>query len=277
MLRHYLIASVFGGTFLLAAPAFADVSSGFYVGAETTTGDYGFEADTAVERLPVGASLTAGRVTLFGEAAYLRADGFGDAIRQSTASGYSGRVSRLAQLRGRLADDVADADATVEEPMQQTVSGWGDTLIGANLRLTPAQFGAHAGLTVSATAPTGDEETGLGAGEWTYAASLDGEKRWNAFFLRASGGGLIGESGGDARAFGSLAAGYDLTSRVTTALSLSWAEALDGYADDPSEAALSASYRLNNGIYLSSYVLTGLTDASPDIGGGISLSVSQTR
>lgn len=279
MSRHCLISPAIAGLACIAPsfltsvllPACADVSTSFYTGVEATTGDFDFEEDTTVERLPIGASMTTGRLTIFVEAAYLHADGYVDAIQQSVASGYTGRLSRIAQLRGRQTAEPISAS----EPAQQTVSGWGDALLGASLRLAPAPSNAYAGLSVSATAPTGEEDTGLGAGEWTYAASLDGEKRWNAFFLRASGGGLMGETSKGAQAFASIGAGYDLTSRITSTLSLSWAQSPDDFSDDTAETALSAGISLPGDAYLSAYVLTGLTEVSPDIGGGITLSIAR--
>lgn len=269
-------AAFLGSSIALSMPATAETPVSFYSGLSYTTGDYGLDEDTTVTRIPLGLSVDTGAITLFGEAAYISADGYVGAIQQYTSG------SAVSRLRSRL----GLGDATDNEI--QSVSGWGDMLFGASVRLTPSPADYYTGITITGSAPTGDEDQGLGAGDWSWSASLDGEKRWSDFTLGASLGGVyLGEDSTSAAdntetlktsyAFASLRAGYDISPNVTTGLSLSWAQSSSEDFDDQMEAALTAGWRLNERVYLGSYASAGLTEASPDLGIGLTLSWTPTR
>ena len=104
-------AAFLGSSIALSMPATAETPVSFYSGLSYTTGDYGLDEDTTVTRIPLGLSVDTGAITLFGEAAYISADGYVGAIQQYTSG------SAVSRLRSRL----GLGDATDNEI--QSVSG----------------------------------------------------------------------------------------------------------------------------------------------------------
>ena len=156
-----------------------------------TTGKYGYDEATDIVRIPLDVSVTAGRLTVFGELPWLYADGPAGAV---AASQYGGFVTRYPRLNARLGL-TGEADSS-------SVSGLGDATLGATARLTGKGGPTWAGLTVLATVPTGDEDKGLGTGTTDVSAELALEHRVGATALTgAAGYTWLGDKGaGDAEA-----------------------------------------------------------------------------
>lgn len=275
MSRLISAAVSIAGCALLAAGAQAEPNVSFYAGSDITTGDYGLDEDTTILRIPLGANVSAGRATFFIEASYISADGYLAAIQQTTSPSDG---ALLSGLRSRFVDGEVIIDET------ERVSGLGDTLLGVSFRLTPEAASYYAGVTLAATAPTGEEADGLGMGEWTGSGSFDLEKRWGRFTLSGSAGAVFLDDDEDvytiqnelveeesSYGFGSISAGLDATERMTVRTGFYWTQSVVDSLDDQANASVSAYWTLTEAVGLSADLRAGLTDASPDFGTGVTL------
>jgi hypothetical protein len=83
----------------------------------------------------------------------------------------------------------------------------------------------------------------------------------------------LGEPSGvnyDNVVYGALGAGYNF-SQMTIGVSYDWATAAVDGAPKPQEVSIYASYRINNQYKLSGVIYSGLSNASPEVGGGVTL------
>lgn len=124
--------------------------------------------------------------------------------------------------------------------------------------------------------PTADEDRGLGTGEFDYGFGLEFDKQIPAnFFLFGDGSyTVIGSPSGQDlrnRPGASFGVGYKLTKALSVSSFIDWRRAVVRGKDDPTEIWGTLTYKLSPTISVSPHVFGGLTDGSPDFGGGIEL------
>lgn len=156
------------------------------------------------------------------------------------------------------------------------VAGIGDTIIRGRYFLVddPGPGAWYGGLApfVKLKLPTGDEDRGLGTGEVDVGLGIEFDKRFGELFF------IFGDVSytfmGDPpdqnfrdRPGASLGLGVRLTS-MTASLMLDWRRALLSGNDDPLELLGALTIKLTPTTTLAPYVFIGLTDGSPDWGGG---------
>jgi hypothetical protein len=130
-------------------------------------------------------------------------------------------------------------------------------------------------LTGRVKLPTGSESKGLSNGETDYAIQANVDKYFGAFNLSAGlGYRWLGEPSGvkfDNVTYGSIGGGYKLSQAVSMGVSYDWATAAVKNSAKPQEISVYGSYRINDNYKLSAVLYGGLSNASPDVGGGLTL------
>lgn len=243
----FLLAASCGAT-LLAAPAYADDDNYVQVsvGTDYSSGDYGTTPDTKILAVPVGVKLQQGNFYLRGSLPWLRVDG--------PAIPGDGGALPGAGTTGRR-------------------SGIGDLSLAAGYSL-PLGESTFFDVIGKVKLPTASEAKGLGTGTTDFTAegeltqvfgqtsvSLRGGRRMNgsnaAFPLNdvwQAGGGI-----------------YHAAGPVTLGLDYDWREGALLTAPDRSEVTGSIGYKLTQKVRLQGYAYTGLSDGSPNLGGGLQL------
>jgi hypothetical protein len=169
---------------------------------------------------------------------------------------------------------------TGEPSGRDTVTGIGDTVIRARYFLVDdpgpgAYYGGFAPF-VRLKLPTGNEDRGLGTGEFDFGVGLEFDKRLGELFF------IFGDVSytfmGDPpdqnfrdRPAASLGAGVRLGT-FTPSILLDWRRALLSGGDDPLELLGSVIIRVAPTTTIAPYAFVGLTDGSPDWGLGFEVS-----
>lgn len=243
----FLLAASCGAT-LLAAPAYADDDNYVQVsvGTDYSSGDYGTTPDTKILAVPVGVKLQQGNFYLRGSLPWLRVDG-------PAIPGDGGALPGAGTTGSR--------------------SGIGDLSLAAGYSL-PLGESTFFDVIGKVKLPTASEAKGLGTGTTDFTAegeltqvfgqtsiSLRGGRRMNgsnaAFPLNdvwQAGGGI-----------------YHAAGKITLGLDYDWREGALLTAPDRSEVTGSIGYKLNQQVRLQGYAYTGLSDGSPNLGGGLQL------
>jgi Putative MetA-pathway of phenol degradation len=230
-------------SFAAAAPAQADDYVQISLGADYSSGDYGSTPDTTILALPVSVKVKQGDFFVRASLPYLHVDG--PAVP-------------------------GDGGALPGGPSTSR-SGIGDLSLAVGYSL-PIGETTYFDVTGKAKLPTASESKGLGTGTTDFTAegeltqvfgstsvSLRGGRRFNgssaAFPLNdvwQAGGGI-----------------YHTTGPVTLGLDYDWREGALTTAPDRSEITGSIGYKLSDSFRLQGYGYTGLSDGSPNIGGGL--------
>jgi len=181
-------------------------------------------------------------------------------------------------------DDVTVGDGrptvTGEAGGRDTVAGIGDTIIKARYFLVddPGPGSYYGGLApfVKLKLPTGDEDRGLGTGEYDVGLGLEFDKQFADIFF------IFGDVSytfmGDPpdqnfrdRPAASLGFGVRLGT-VTASVMLDWRRALLSGDDDPLEVLIALGVKASPTTTITPYAFMGLTDGSPEWGIGIEVS-----
>ncbi len=240
---------------LLAQAAVAD---GFRVGlgAEYTSGDYGGSAQVNQWYVPLMLGYDTRRWGLRLSIPYTRLDAPADTTLISQGPGGS------AVIPGSGA--------------RETTSGLDDIRASATLYdvyRAPAR-GLFVDLTGRVKLGTADESSGLGSGENDYALEASAYQRLG----HATGVATLGyEINGDPPGleledvwYGTLGASFPWTERTRGGVFLDLSQSVIAAQEGPRELSLHLSHRLDRQRSANAYVLTGLSDGSPDWGLGVS-------
>lgn len=267
-----LAASLMLGSALAADGAAAPVKEirvELGAGVDYSVGDYGEVDETTFVEVPLTGRIVWDRLSVRVRVPFVSVEGPGGVI--------PGEFNDE-DNRGRDDDDDDDDNGegggtgggggapVVAAPAD--AQGLGDVSIGAayTLDLTSS---VYLDLIGRVTLPTGDEEKDLGRGETdtTLGAEIGGDGDGGGVY--AYGGWKL--RGGDTREDGAEAAigGYvRLGNGRSIGSELSWAESSRATGDDNMSASIFASQRLADGLRLSGYVETGLSDNAPSFGAG---------
>ena len=281
---------------LLSTNVYADGFSAS-VGGDYSTGKYGANESTDVFYLPLNASYTAGRMTYKLTVPFLRVTGPGDIVPGglggsgggstvvtttnncrsiNSGSGNSGGAGNGQKICDTVTSTVSGAPpATTTQRTRTTESGLGDISAAATFNALD-NVDWLVDFTGKIKFPTGSESKGLSNGETDYALQANVEKWFGATFVGAGlGYRWLGEPDGfsyDNITYGSLEAGYKFNDKFTAGVSYDWATAAIDDASKPQEVSIYGSYRLNNNYKLNAVLYSGLSNASPDVGAGLTLS-----
>jgi hypothetical protein len=249
-----------------AAPAAAQESNwSFSTGADYTNGDYGSGQDTEIFIVPFTAAYGQDRWRASVTVPYVSIEGAAGVVPGST--GATG--GPLSPITNPLLGTGGDAGSSIVTPGVDE-EGLGDVTL--ELAVTPfiSEGGARVSFAGAARLPTGDEARSLGAGETVLSVSAGvaqpiGER---AAIYGALGYAASTESGEDSIFFGAGVEGR-VSDTVLIGLSADWSQARVADAPERSQATLYSGFDLSQNLRLAAYVSAGLTDAAPDVGGGL--------
>ena len=224
-------------------------------GIDFSSGGYGDAVDTDILYLPLNLSYSSGpwegKVTL----PWLQIKGPGTVI----GGGDGGVV-------------IGDGDSEVT-----TESGIGDiwTSLTYSVEAIPAEL-FFLDLVGKVKIPTADDERGLGTGEVDYTLQADLFKPFGKLTAMGTVAYKIkGDLDGialDNVFFLSVGADYRYSEEVNFGLTLDYQEASTASSDDATELFGYLGYRLSDDWMLMVYSYAGLSDGSPDSGGGFQVS-----
>ncbi len=244
---------------LLAAHGHAGASEGHWaltLGGEFTTGDYGLARSTDVWYLPVTLRYQTGPWLLKLGTSWLNVNGPANLV--DGASGVTLSAS------GRRAS--------------RTDAGPGDVIASASYAAYEDRCrGFLLDVTVKAKLGTADADKGLGTGENDYAVQADVVStfgNWRRF------AGIGWRAMGDTDTtdfndpwFGSLGLTYKAGLHTEIGAAWDYRQAILDGGDALSELSLFATHAVKPGLKLQPYVVKGMTDASPDWGAGVLMTV----
>ncbi|PXA04791.1 hypothetical protein DDZ13_06390 [Coraliomargarita sinensis] len=160
-----------------------------------------------------------------------------------------------------------------------TESGLGDiwTSLSYSVEEIPAEW-FYLDLVGKVKIPTADEDRGLGTGEFDYTLQLDFFKPLGQLTPIATVAYKIKGDPDDYELdnvfYISVGADYRLNDKTNIGATLDFQEASSDSSEDSVEIFSYLSHSLNEDWKLTGYTYFGLTDGSPDAGGGLSLSYS---
>jgi hypothetical protein len=264
---------------LISTNAFADGFSAS-VGADYSKGDYGTSDSTKVFYVPFTATYETGAFTYSVTVPWIRVSGNGTVVPGGFGgSGGAGDAGGIdCRKRGTGAcTNVATPATTTTTTTRSSESGLGDIIAGATYN---AFDGGDNGFVVDLSGRikfgTASDTRGLGSGKNDYAVQANVDKNFNGPYASAGlGYKWLGEPSGVSYKnviFGSLGGGYKYSKDTTVGVSYDWATAAVGGADRPQEVSIYASHRINDQYKLGGWLYAGVSDASPDFGGGAKLS-----
>lgn len=275
---------------LFSANALADGFSAS-VGGDYSTGKYGSGESTNVFYLPLAATYETGAFTYRVTVPWIRVTGTGDIVPGGlggSGGGSTGGVGTFGcagdSRKGASKPEdngpcagVATTSTTSTSRSRSTESGLGDIVAAATYN---AFDGGDTGFVVDLTGrikfATASESKGLGSGKTDYALQVNVDKKFNGPYVSFGlGYKWLGEPRGvsyDNVTYGSLGGGYKFSKLTTVGVSYDWATAAVDGATRPQEVSVYASHYISDQYKLSGVIYSGLSDASPDVGGGMTLS-----
>ena len=222
------------------------------VGLDFSTGDYGDPEDTEILYLPLDLSYTRGPWRAKVTVPWLQMRGPGTVI----GGGDGGVVT-----------DDGDMDVATE-------SGLGDIWAGLtySTELIPVEWG-YLDVVTKLKFPTADEGRGLGTGEFDGTLQLDYFKPIGRFSPMATVAYKMKGDPDDLELdnvfYLSLGADYRINEIVSVGATMDFQEAASDGSDDALEVFSYLGYRVSGQCLLNFYGYAGLTDGSPDAGGGL--------
>lgn len=243
----WLLAVPFGAT-VLSAPAQADDTNYVQVsvGVDYSNGDYGTIPDTDILAVPVGFKLQQGNFYVRGSLPWLRVDG-------PAVPGDGGALPGPGATGRR--------------------NGIGDLSFAAGYSLTLGQT-TYFDVIGKVKLPTASESKGLGTGTTDFTAEGELTQVFGQTSVSLRGGRRFNGSSTTFPLNDVWQAGagiYHASGPLTLGLDYDWREGALPTTADRSEVTGSISYKLNRQVRLQGYVYTGLSDGSPDLGGGFQL------
>ncbi|WP_374588865.1 transporter [Novosphingobium sp.] len=237
-------AAIAAATF--AMPAQAEDYLQLSLGADYSNGDYGTTPDTDMLAIPVGFKLKEGDFFVRASLPWLRVEG-------PAVPGDGGAIPGAGPTTSR--------------------SGIGDLSLAAGYSL-PVGDTTFFDVTGKVKLPTASEEKGLGTGTTDFTAEAELTQVFGQTSVSVRGGRRFN---GSTAAFPledvwQAGAGiYHAYGDLTLGLDYDWREGALPTAPDRSELTGSIGFKLNEKFRLQGYAYTGLSDGSPDLGGGLQL------
>jgi len=250
---------------LLAGTAHAEDGFSVGIGADYSSGDYGSDTTTEIFSVPVSAKYTTGDWVFKASLPWMRIDGDANVV-----PGLGSVPNTNPRGRGRGRGNGGGTDPTA--PTTGTTSGIGDLRLAATYAI-PTEGAWGVDLTGNVKIATADEDKGLGTGASDYGVAVDVYRDINGTTVF---GGLgytwLGESDFidvDAVINGNLGASWKL-GVGSIGLMYDYRQPASEQSDDRSEITGFYSFPTGETSKMQVYATKGLTDGSPDWGGGVS-------
>lgn len=268
--RWLAVAAIVACAASAGASADSGGESSVSVGFDYSSGKYGSDTSTQIWSVPFGYAWRNDRWALKLSVPYLRVSGSGNVI-----PGLGGTRNLNPRGRGRNGQPLP----VPGEPVESTgsASGLGDVVASAaySLIANPANgFGLD--VTGKLKFGTADADKGLGSGQNDVTLGLDAYQAfgdWTAF------GGVSYAMLGDSDylqlddVFGAnVGASHKLSDAASWGLVYDYRQRAADLSDTRSELSAFYNHKIGASSKLQAYVLTGFSDGSPDLGGGLSIS-----
>ena len=264
-------------TFLLAASLFlvplaAQAADGarIGIGAETSSGRYGTQSTTRIDSVPVTLIGSRGAWSVKASVPWVRVQGDANVVPGV------GPVSNLNPLgRGRIGLPIIDPPPGAQPvPQRGRASGVGDLRLATTYTVAGDKTGI--GVTANAKIATADADKGLGTGANDYGAALDAYRNvGTATVFGGVGYTRFGRSphidvddAANANVGASVAAG-----RGRVGMQLDWREAVARGSEERRDATGFYSRPVGAATEVQVFASKGMTDAGPDWGAGVGLSI----
>ena len=227
----------------------------FSTGIDYSTGKYGQAEKTDITYVPFNAKLETGRWTFKATVPYIEISGPANVAPDS-------RVV-LAGVR----------------PVRSRESGLGDVVLGGSYNVvTNTQRQYYVDLGGKVKLPTADEKRGLGTGKTDYAVYTDVYKtQGNLTWLGTVGYKVFGDPAGvnlNNVFYGSAGMSYKLSRQDSVGLVVDLREKTTPTTQGLREYSLFYAHKFNDTYKLQTYLVTGDTTSSVDLGAGAVLAVS---
>ncbi|HZP85839.1 MAG TPA: hypothetical protein VFB54_03400 [Burkholderiales bacterium] len=257
----------------LAPPAIAADGLRISAGFDYTSGDYGESETTQIWSFPLSLGYTRGALGLKISVPYLHVSGPGDVI-----PGITPVVSDRRRGASKPEDDPGaggGGGGTTTTRTRTTNSGIGDVVATATYAFINDPQAWRLALTGKVKFPTANENKNLGTGETDYSAQVDLDR----VIGRVTPFGSVGYRWLGTRAdldlrnvwYATLGAAWKVTDWTSIDVAYDWGQATSAGGDDIGEVTLGVSHWFGDHWKLSAYLLRGVSDGSPDWGGGASV------
>lgn len=213
------------------------------------TGDYGLASDTDVFAGILALEHDADRWRVRGDVSVLTIDG-------PSAVGTGGGTAGA-------------------RPSTDRTTGLGDTNLEGTWKFLEPESARQINLTGRVKLPTANEDHGLGTGEFDYFVQVDVSQRINTLVIFGNiGWQFLGDSSRyqlDDGPYATVGLAGPLTEGLTAGAGLNWRSDTGGGADDAVDSFVFVSRDLDEQWRAVLIGIVGFTDASPDLGAGLSL------
>lgn len=245
--------------------ASADAGSSVSVGFDYSSGKYGTDTTTQIWSVPFTYGYQSDRWLFKLIVPYIHVSGSGNVI-----PGLGGTDNGNPHGRGRNGSGVPTTDTA------GSASGLGDVVASATYTLVPDKAtGFGLDLTGKVKFGTADEDQGLGSGQNDYTVALDayhGLGAWTVF------GGASYVMLGDSAflqlddVFGAnVGASYKIDEVSSWGAEYDYRQKVSDTSGTRSELTAFYNHKVGDNAKLQAYLLSGLSNGSPDWGGGLSL------
>lgn len=252
----------------LSAPALADDQFSLITGFDYSTGKYGNATSTNILYVPVTGQYETDKLTLKLTVPYISVTGPGGVIPgmgrvmfPAAATAGTGGTPRFGRPPGMVG---AAATTTTNSGVGDVVASAGYTVYSADALLLDVVGKVKFG--------TADANKGLGTGENDYSAQVDGYYTLEKTTLFATAGyKIVGAPTGIAVnnvPYGMLGASQKLSETSNVGVMLSVAKSAFAAGNNQGDVTVYASQKLSKGLKLQANLLKGVSNGSPDYGGG---------
>ena len=264
--RYLTRSALFFATLLAIGGAHAADGLTVGVGVDYSSGDYGSDTTTEIFSVPFSARYATGNWTLKASVPWLRVSGDPNVL-----PGVGQVVNTNPRGRGRGGSVVPDPT----QPESGTASGIGDLNLSATYSFpTDGAFGID--LTGKAKIATADEDKGLGTGANDYGLAVDVYRGFGDNTLFGGVGyTMLGDSDYvdvDGVANANIGVSHKLDGGNSVGVVYDWRQAASSSFEDRSELTGFYSFGGASPNRFQLYATAGLSEGSPNWGGGISYS-----
>lgn len=220
-------------------------------GLDISTGRYGESSNTDILVVPLTLSYAQFPWKFTAGAAYFDVDGPGNVIVG------------------------IDGVETQSSPEQTQTAGFGDiTLSGSWSADSLWNTNPYIDLTFKIKLPTADEDAGLGTGYTDFQGQVDLAYALGRLTPLATIGYKIpGDTDQNKQLLGSVGIDFNWQEKTSTGAFFDYRDASTSDTDARKEAMVYTSYRFSSRLTITGYWVTGFSDASPDQGAGLLISI----
>lgn len=243
--------------FIISSSAHAETTNSLSTGLDYSTGQYGGTTSTKILYIPVTAKVQSDKLFLKLTVPYISISSEGD--------------NSVVRGMGRVKSTTTTSTRTI------TQSGLGDVVASAGYTVLENNS-LMLDLVGNIKFGTADANKNLGTGKNDYSAQLDGYYTLSKTTLFATAGYKIVGAPADVIvnniAYGTLGASQKIGDKTSAGLMLDTAQSSSEFSPGTRELSVFVSNKIGTSLKISANLMKGLSDGSPDYGGGLMLTGS---